>query len=292
MDLLQWRTSYQKAPWWAGSMVPLYLRFFVTQASWGNELGTWHPRRGGRLQSMRWQSGYGIMVEAGAMDGECGSLQLQMYINWVWSRGFEKKKLGCFGVHTPLTASLPHLEGMLGPVHLPEHPSIHNCMQRKIFSPHRWKFLVSQETLFPPITGATDVNVQNCLRHWLTGMKDLTNIDIIVLNCHMIHTEVADISSWGTHGNRWQSGHMCWYKNHTCSCKLEWVTVEHTTALYCETWTCLPTELRMRTSCLLIAQMGHMEEHDCTVLPALQLDYSFLLAYRIWLGAQEYTKWH
>lgn len=38
--------------------------------------------------------------------------------------------------------------------------------------------------------------------------------------------------------------------------------------------------------------MGHMEEHDCTVLPALQPDYSFLLAYRIWLGAHKSTKWH
>jgi hypothetical protein len=66
------------------------------------------------------------------------------------------------------------------------------------------KVLGLQQILFPPITGATDdVNVQNCLCHGLTGMKDLTNIDIIVLNCHMIHTEVADISPWGTHGNRW-----------------------------------------------------------------------------------------
>ncbi len=154
------------------------------------------------------------------------------------------------------------------------------------------KVLGLQQLLFPPITGATDVNVQNCLCHGLTGMKELTNIDITVLNCHMIPTEVADISSWGTHGNRWQSGHMCWYKNRTSSCKSEWVTVEHTTALYCETWTCLSTELSMRTFCLLIASMGHMEEHDCSVLPALQLDYSFLLACRIWLGAHKSTKWH
>jgi hypothetical protein len=59
------------------------------------------------------------------------------------------------------------------------------------------KVLGLQQILFPPITGATDVNVQNGLCHGLTGMKDLTNIDIIVLNCLMIHTEVADISSWG-----------------------------------------------------------------------------------------------
>jgi len=75
---------------------------------------------------------------------------------------------------------------MLGPVHQPEYPSMH--AEKNLFSTTQVKVLGLQQILFPPVPGATDVNVQNC---------------------HMIHTEVADINSWGTHGNRWQSGHMC-----------------------------------------------------------------------------------